>query len=371
MRSLENIIEQMKDVAQMRQSQNRSRDSESLGDEEECQCGSDLLPRVSDPEFEEHEDQEKQDGEDPFLFSIYIKKSAAGSLFSVCPKCDPKKQCLLCGGTGHKTYTQNQAEVFELESCPCMGVHKITKKLNAARIPEKYVEATFLNFKLSHLKDIQQKKLMNNIHSANLFCTQFIEHLNSGSYSKKNGKYFLVLYGPVGTGKTHLAVAFLKKLMMSSALSGYFLDFQYLLSQLRERYDSQSSGEDILRRIKKCDVLIIDEFGKGRMDREWPLEKLDDLVNYRYNEQKLTLLTTNYLVREQYKGGENLYAYQDQSFSNDVPPHESFWVQSLEHRIGRRMFERLLEIGLFLDFTGIASYRRLMGQHALKKVSFQ
>jgi hypothetical protein len=169
-------------------------------------------------------------------------------------------------------------------------------------------------------------------------------------------------------------VAALKALMINYGVLGKFIDFQFLLSLIKAEYDKQKSGENILSELRNADVLIIDEFGKGRTENEWQLEKLDDLVNARYNSNRVTILTTNYLPTA-YKYhesdiprvfGKSLPDYWKEKRSDtergQIPVHENFWVQSLLERVGARMYERILEVSEFIDFMDIPSYRRYLSK---------
>ena len=152
----------------------------------------------------------------------------------------------------------------------------------------------------------------------------------------------MTLFGPVGSGKTLLATAALKKLISSDNRTGKFVDFQYLLSELRAEYDVNKTGETLLNELRRADVLLIDEFGKGRNDKEWQLEKLDDLVNYRYNAKKITFITTNYLPQN--------YKYDDK----DIP-----------YTRNKDLYARILEVSEFVDFTDLPSYRKFLGKSFL------
>jgi len=278
-----------------------------------------------------------------------------GSKFFVCPSCDPKRECKLCNQTGHQMFfeTMTQALGEDSESqvviqntrpnaCICMDVHKAASLLNTAEIPERYIKSHFFSFKTSHLNQNQIVVLEQNIEKIKLFC----EDINS--------KCFVTLFGSVGSGKTLLATAALKYLINQKQLSGKFIDFQYLLSLIRHQYEHNQNAENIFNSYRSADVLVIDEFAKGRMDKEWPFEKLDDLINSRYNNKKITILTTNYLPFD-FKYPSNI--------KHSV--HESFWTQSLAERIGERMYDRLVEVSDFINFTSIPSYRRYMARNFL------
>lgn len=76
----------------------------------------------------------------------------------------------------------------------------------------------------------------------------------------------LVLYGPVGTGKTHLAVA-LGRLACMRAIPVRFFAATGLLMRLR-RAKREDRLDTELRQIAKARLLIIDEFGYMPIDEE-------------------------------------------------------------------------------------------------------
>ncbi len=288
---------------------------------------------------------------------VCLRHTKSGLNFFVCPACDPKRDCSLCNSTGHRSFLETQTQTSpdgtsveitiqntQPNACGCVNVHKAVSYLNSAEIPEKYIKAQFYSFKTSHLDAKQGKVLEENIEKIKAFC------------DRKNTKYFVTLFGPVGSGKTLLATAALKSLICQYQYSGKFIDFQYLLSLIRHQYENKQASEHLLNTYRSADVLIIDEFAKGRMDKEWPFEKLDDLINYRYNNKKLTILTTNYLPFD--------FTYPN---SEKYSIHESFWTQSLCERIGERMYDRLVEVSNFIDFTSLPSYRKFMARNFLRE----
>ena len=76
----------------------------------------------------------------------------------------------------------------------------------------------------------------------------------------------LVLYGPVGTGKTHLAVA-LAGIACMRAIPVRFFTATGLLMRLR-RAKREDRLDTELRQIAKARLLIIDEFGYMPVDEE-------------------------------------------------------------------------------------------------------
>lgn len=302
---------------------------------------------------------------------LYLQHTPQGRLFAVCPACNPQTHCHLCGGTGHMSFAHTHpvetelgifpqhTETIQPNACSCARLQTLATQLNKAHIPEKYLHAEFQSFQDQHIEpDRLRKKLAKAIDEVEQFCHNVPRHREK----KTDKKYFLTLFGPVGSGKTLLATAALKYFIIHNQMSGRFVDFQYLLSQLRAQYDKNKTGEDILEDLRTTDVLCIDEFGKGRHDKEWQLEKLDDLVNSRYNAQKITIITTNYLPFQlKYPAQDAPGQRTFDSYAKETPIHESFWQQPLADRIGMRLYERLVEVSVFVDFTELPSYRKYLG----------
>lgn len=111
----------------------------------------------------------------------------------------------------------------------------------------------------------------------------------ASSFLTKKDLVGLMLTGTVGNGKTHAAACIANELMenrktvLTLSLAGY-------LSKLRE--DFAEAEPEMLKRVKKVDLLIIDDFGTEKVT-EWVLEKVFSLIDTRYRACKPLLMTTN------------------------------------------------------------------------------
>lgn len=94
----------------------------------------------------------------------------------------------------------------------------------------------------------------------------------------------LVILGPVGTGKSHAAVAAVRPLM-EEGLDVVFIPSVELLNDLRP-------GGGGPEPYGRADVLVIDDLG-GERPTDWTAEQLYMIVNARYNAMLPTVATAN------------------------------------------------------------------------------
>lgn len=114
-----------------------------------------------------------------------------------------------------------------------------------------------------------------------------IEELKSVDFINKREN--LILYGPVGTGKTHLATAIGVNACSNGKKVIYFRTAT-LVNQLSE---AKSKGElsKFIKKINKADILICDEWGYIPFEKEGS-QLLFQIISECY-EKRSVILTTN------------------------------------------------------------------------------
>lgn len=105
---------------------------------------------------------------------------------------------------------------------------------------------------------------------------------------------WLVLIGPNGTGKTHLARAVLAVRQRHYGESGQIWRAEELVEWLRETQarDAEERLSDRLRYLRDLQWLCIDELGKGART-EWAMEHLEAIINRRYEDRSGLIVTSN------------------------------------------------------------------------------
>ena len=118
---------------------------------------------------------------------------------------------------------------------------------------------------------------------------------------------------------------------------GLFCDYRELLKEIQASYNpaSESTEMRILEPVRTVEVLVLDDLGASKPS-DWVRDIVGIVLNARYNENRTTIVTTNYLdspVSE----GENVRLPTGKL----VPAVRE---DTLEQRIGSRMRSRLYEM---------------------------
>jgi DNA replication protein DnaC len=241
----------------------------------------------------------------------------------LCPKCE---------GSGFRLVERADGTRVA-QMCECRAARRAERLLAAAKIPRRYAHCT-----LDEYVPGNNRTLVGALQQAQNFVK---------AYPLGNNGNGLLLTGSIGVGKTHLAVGMLQALITERGAKGLFCDYRDLLKQIQDSYGRNDLSErQILAPVFEAEVLVLDELGAAK-PTDWVWDTVQHILNTRYNDQRTTIITTNY--------------------SNDSETDSSQWdhlpkakadalraqnVGTLGDRITERMRSRLQEMCVVVEMTG-------------------
>ena len=119
----------------------------------------------------------------------------------------------------------------------------------------------------------------------------FLEASSVAARYAENPEGWLILVGPNGSGKTHLAAA-IANCRIKIGQPAFFIHVPDLLDHLRGAYapTSDVSYSELYERVTDAPLLVLDGFG-AHSSTPWAEEKLQQIFNYRFNVQLPTVVT--------------------------------------------------------------------------------
>lgn len=211
-----------------------------------------------------------------------------------CKKCNTPRMCEGLFGRMVRCICKCQAEERDREEeleRQKERLRIVDKIKRASLLGEKYKDVTFAN---TEKPTPEFTKIYNR---CKRYCEVAREVLDKGI-----GIY---LFGSKGAGKSHLTACMANELM-NNYYSVLYTNFSEISKYIRSTFNKTTETEyDFLERLSNIDFLFIDDFGTELVTKNdqdlWLQEKVFEVINKRYNNNKPIIFTSNYSLRQLYE----------------------------------------------------------------------
>lgn len=148
----------------------------------------------------------------------------------------------------------------------------------------------------------------------------------------------LMIWGPYGNGKSHLAAA-VAHVVQAKGFTVVFQTLPELLERIRSTFGDRKDKEtekDIMYALQNCNLLILDDVGAEKVT-DWVQDALFRIVDGRYRQQRPILYTTN------------------------LKPSE------IKDKVGPRIYDRIVETSIMVENSG-NSFRMKVAENRFKQM---
>lgn len=198
----------------------------------------------------------------------------------------PESPCPICGGLGVVKYDvpvmhPRFGKLFRCPNFPVEADRERRERLRKLSNLESFGEKSFSNFEIAPQG------------YSSVECQSLELAFNGAHNYAQQPDGWLLLEGPYGCGKTHLAAA-VGHYRLERGDAVLFITTPDLLDHLRSAFSprSETTYDELFERVRETDVLILDDLGVENPS-EWAKEKLFQLLNHRYSRRLPTIITTN------------------------------------------------------------------------------
>lgn len=174
------------------------------------------------------------------------------------------------------------------KQCECTKRKIQQQKIESANISQLFRNSTFFNFKTETKQQEFVKKM----------AVEFYRQGIDESLDKAQRANAMLLFGQVGSGKTHLAVSALNNFMAN----GYDVRYKNYKDLVRSLSQSAMDKEEYSKEMGDCiktQVLLIDDLFKSNNKAEITpaqIKYMYEIVNNRYEANMLTIFTSEKTV---------------------------------------------------------------------------
>ena len=232
--------------------------------------------------------------------------------------------------------------------CKCREKAVMSRRLRFADIPEAFRGMDLRSFRMDVYRKQESKKMVSDA------CKIIKTYLDDFESQKERGMGLYIWSRTKGSGKTRIAAGIANELMKR-----YTVKFAVSLTILQEikntwRRDAAGSESQLLDALSTTDILIIDDFGV-EAPAAWINDKMYQIINERYINQKVTIYTSNDPLDK--------LSYDDR-ITNRIKERTyqiAFPEESVRDHIAERMQEEIIEKVIA---SGTDAVKKYTGKHS-------
>lgn len=189
-------------------------------------------------------------------------------------------KCDKCCDTGWILIPQENRQALAI-SCDCRKIEKLKNEWKYSGINVEQSKYTFSSFEVwneasSRIKD-----------TAAAYCTEFDE-------IKDKRRNSLLLCGQVGSGKTHCSIAVALN-FLKQRIKVVYMPYRDVITKIKQNMIDQEYYSRIISKYKTCEVLLIDDLFKGKIN-ESDINIMFEIINYRYLNMLPVIVSSEFTI---------------------------------------------------------------------------
>lgn len=191
--------------------------------------------------------------------------------------------CDDCKDTGY-ILIANPHALDTMKPCKCREMDKVKRLWKASGINSENLDKTFKNFETWNDNSKKMKDT----------ATNYYLRYDNIKTTRRNS---ILLCGNPGSGKTHIALALANSFLKKKGLRVLYMPYRDIVTEIKQNILDKEYYKKILSKYQTCDVLLIDDLYKGKVN-EADINIMFELINYRYLNHLPLIVSTEFTVEK-------------------------------------------------------------------------